>query len=73
MKIYYHCELCGAAIGMLDMEYVDEVKLGFDCLTSEERQDIIEVDHFANTMHVKSLCDDCVKRLGLDREKIRLH
>ena len=41
MKIYYNCEYCGEAIDMIEMDQIDEVKLGFDCLTAEERQDII--------------------------------
>ncbi|MDF2565340.1 MAG: putative protein family YabK [Massilibacillus sp.] len=73
MKIYYHCEMCGIDIAVLDVEHVDEVKLGFNCLTSDERKDIIEVDDLRNTMHVKSLCDDCAERLGLNREESRIH
>lgn len=73
MKIYYHCEMCGIDIAMLDVEHVDEAKLGFDCLTSEERKDIIDVDDLANTMHVKSLCDDCAELLGLKREESMIH
>lgn len=69
MKIFYHCELCGADIATLDVEYVDEMKLGFDCLTGDERAAIINMDTFANAMHVKSLCDRCIAQLGLDEEE----
>ena len=62
MKIYYTCEYCGEGIDMLEVDQVDEVRFGFDCLTMEERQDIIRLDETANAMHVKSLCDSCIER-----------
>jgi len=65
MKIYYSCEHCGEAIDMIEVDQVDEVKFGFDCLTSEERQDIIKIDLLANAMYVYSLCDECIELLGL--------
>lgn len=68
MKIYYSCEHCGEAIDMIEVDQVDEVKFGFDCLTAEERQDIIKIDPLANTMYVHSLCDECIESLGLANE-----
>lgn len=65
MKIYYHCEHCDAEIDMIEVDQVDEVKFGFDCLTAEERQDIIKIDSAANVMYVHSLCDQCIESLGL--------
>ena len=68
MKIYYTCENCGEAIDMIEVDQVDEVKFGFDCLTAEERQDIIKTDSLANAMYVHSLCDECIESLGLAPE-----
>jgi len=68
MKIYYSCENCGEFIDMLEVDRVDEVKFGFDCLTTEERQDIIKIDSLANVMYVHSLCDECIMSLGLGKE-----
>jgi len=68
MKIYYTCENCGEAIDMIEVDQVDEVKFGFDCLTAEERQDIIKIDSLANVMYVHSLCDECIESLGLANE-----
>ncbi|WP_378955310.1 anti-sigma-F factor Fin [Pelosinus sp. sgz500959] len=65
MKIYYNCEHCGQVIDMIEVDQVDEVKFGFDCLTAEERQDIIKIDSVANVMYVHSLCDECIESLGL--------
>jgi hypothetical protein len=68
MKIYYNCEHCGEAIDMIEVDQVDEVKFGFDCLTAEERQDIIKTDVLANAMYVYSLCDECIELLDLANE-----
>jgi len=69
MKIYYSCENCGEAIDMIEVDRVDESKFGFDCLTAEERQDIIKIGVAANVMHVHSLCDQCIELLGLGDEE----
>lgn len=69
MKIYYTCEYCGELIDILEVDKVEEAKFGFDCLTEEERQDIIKVDKNANAMYVHSLCDDCIQALGLAGEQ----
>lgn len=69
VKIYYNCEHCGDEIDMIEVDHVDEVKFGFDCLTAEERQDIIKIDPMANAMYVHSLCDQCIELLGLEKEE----
>lgn len=63
MKIYYICDCCGQAIDMIEVDQVDEVKFGFNCLTGEERQNLIEVDTLANAMYVTSLCDICIETM----------
>ena len=68
MRIFYTCEHCGKAVDMIEVEQIDEVKLGFDCLTPEERQDIIKIDSVSDTMQVYSLCDECIELLGLENE-----
>ncbi len=65
MKIYYTCECCGGPIDTIEVDEIDEQRFGFDCLTGEERQDIIKIDKLANEIHVQSLCDDCIEALGL--------
>lgn len=66
MKIYYTCEYCGEQIDTLEVDEVDEAKFGFDCLTDQERQDIIKTDVVQNAIYVKSLCDACISIIGLD-------
>lgn len=68
MKIFYACEYCGAHIDTLEVEEVDDARFGFDCLTGEERQDIIKIDSCTNSMYVKSLCDNCIVTLGVAEE-----
>lgn len=63
MRVYYHCDLCGKPVAHLELEAIDEAKLGLDCLTHEERDDIISVDE-AGTMHIKTLCDHCIESMG---------
>lgn len=69
MKIFYNCAHCGAGIDVIEVDAVDESKFGFDCLTAEERQDIIKINLKENTMQVRSLCDKCIEDLGLEEEK----
>lgn len=68
MKIYYTCEYCGRPIAELEVDRVDEERFGFDCLTDEERQDIIKINERDNTMQVQSLCDDCIIALGVTED-----
>jgi len=70
MRIVYNCERCGEAIATVEVEHVDEVKFGFDCLTGDERQDIIKTDVASDAMYVKSICDDCIEVLGLADEQL---
>ncbi|WP_188398472.1 anti-sigma-F factor Fin [Sporomusa sp. GT1] len=66
MKIFYTCEYCNEPIDTLEVDQVDEAKFGFDCLTAQERQDIIKIDAAQNAMYVKSLCDSCIAAMGLE-------
>lgn len=68
MKIYYTCEYCGQPIDTLEVDKIDEERFGFDCLTDEERQDIIKVDKHTDTMYVQSLCDDCIITMGMGED-----
>lgn len=70
MIIRYICEYCEDPIGELEMDVVDEERLGFHCLTEEERKDIIKINEETNSMIVTSLCDKCIQMLGLDEEKL---
>jgi hypothetical protein len=68
MKIKYICEYCEEPIGELHLDDVDDERLGFHCLTEEERRDIIKIDEKNNAMTVMALCDGCIEMLGLHDE-----
>ncbi len=61
LRIRYVCECCRGLISELQMDRLDEERLGFNCLTAEEKEDIISYDEKAGTLTVTSLCDDCME------------
>lgn len=63
MQLLYFCDVCGRHVAELSVPVVDEVALGFDALTPEERADIISFDAVREVITVKSLCDDCIQDL----------
>ncbi len=65
MRIHYSCDSCGAPIDTIEVDAVDEARFGFDCLTAEERQDMIRCDEASGVMYVQSLCDACIEAMGL--------
>jgi hypothetical protein len=68
MKIFYTCECCEWPIDTIEVARLDEAKFGFDCLSAEERQEMIRVDAATNSVYVQSLCDACIEALGLADE-----
>lgn len=69
MHIVYTCAHCQQFIGELDMLEINEEKLGFDCLTLEERRDIIKFD-YKGTVFVAAICDDCFEAFQLGQENL---
>lgn len=65
MKIHYHCDQCGRSIDSLDMNVLDESKLGFDILSAEERRQMLYHDPVTGCLHVQSICDSCIDTLGV--------
>ncbi|MBP2644590.1 MAG: putative protein family YabK [Firmicutes bacterium] len=68
MKINYSCDCCGEDIDTLEVDELDEDKLGFSCLTVKERESILKYDSLSNSLQVLSLCDQCIEELGLAEE-----
>jgi len=62
MAIHYHCRHCGTKIGSIENTALNTHQLGFDLLTSDERQDMITYDLEGN-LQVKSICEDCQELL----------
>ncbi|MEW6724233.1 MAG: anti-sigma-F factor Fin [Bacillota bacterium] len=65
MHLEYHCNHCGKLIREMTLDSLDPVALGFNVLTPEERVDIIKVDSQTGHLRVASICDDCLKEVGL--------
>lgn len=65
MKVHYSCDNCGAAIDSIEVECLDEARFGFDCLTAEERQELIRLDEATGAVYVRSLCDRCIEKTGV--------
>jgi len=70
MRVRYVCDVCGASVGDLHLDVLDEQRLGFTALTPEERADIIRPDG-AGGLIVASVCDDCADTdTGRDQERL---
>ena len=69
MKIHYHCEQCGQAIDTLEVDQLNESKLGFDILNHEEKQQLIYHDPASDALYVQSLCDLCIELIGLKQQE----
>lgn len=69
MRVRYICDLCGAMVSDLNLEVLDEQKLGFTTLTPEERADIIRADG-AGGLIVSSICDDCADTGSTQAERL---
>ncbi len=70
MHIVYTCAHCQKFIAEIDIAEVNEAKLGFDCLTPEERRDIIKIDLQTGTLFVAAICDDCIEEFKDEQEKL---
>jgi len=65
MRIEYSCDICGSHIDAVEVDALDEAKFGFDCLTAEERQDIIRFDDASGGLYVQARCDGGIAAMGL--------
>lgn len=62
MSIVYKCSHCGHVIGTLKQEMLYTSELGWDVLTKEEKQDMIQ--HQSNgDVHIKTICETCEELL----------
>lgn len=70
MHIIYTCAHCNAFIAEIDATGLTEVQLGFDCLTPEERQDIIKINPNSGIISVAAICDSCMENFERGQEKL---
>ncbi|WP_078556485.1 anti-sigma-F factor Fin family protein [Bacillus alkalicellulosilyticus] len=67
MTIYYRCRHCNHNVGSIDQHQVSTTQLGFDGLSSTERQEMISYEGNGD-IHVKVICEDCQE--ALDRNPL---
>lgn len=63
MSIVYKCRHCGHVIGKLRSETLDESKLGFNQLSPEEKQEMIQ-HQYNGDVHVHVICENCEAHLN---------
>ncbi|MCE5172413.1 anti-sigma-F factor Fin family protein [Paenibacillus profundus] len=67
MSVNYVCKHCHTLIGRLEESGIDETRLGFHQLTSEERQQYILV-HSNGDVTVRMTCDYCTEAIQMHPE-----
>ncbi len=58
MHIRYYCSHCHDLIAEIDMDFLDEERLGLSSLTDGERETIIRYDERGN-LCLFAICDTC--------------
>lgn len=62
MNIIYMCSHCGNQVGTLKLDQVSFDKIGWELLTIEERQSMIQ--HTSNgDVEIRVICEGCEKAL----------
>jgi hypothetical protein len=62
MALHYYCKHCSMKLGTIEENMIETEQLGFNQLTNEERQDMIQYDSMGD-IQVKSICEDCHESL----------
>ncbi|MDL4840474.1 anti-sigma-F factor Fin family protein [Aquibacillus rhizosphaerae] len=62
MAIVYNCKHCGNKVGQLDQEVIDTQALGWNQLSNEDRQEMIQYDSKGD-IQIKVICEDCQESL----------
>ncbi|HLQ97615.1 MAG TPA: anti-sigma-F factor Fin family protein [Candidatus Dormibacteraeota bacterium] len=63
MSYVYMCRHCGHVIGELEQSILTASKLGFDRLSTEDKQEMIRYQSNGE-IHIKSICESCQETLG---------
>ncbi|MBU9721996.1 MULTISPECIES: anti-sigma-F factor Fin family protein [Bacillaceae] len=62
MAIHYYCKHCRNSVGKISDYEADDHQLGFNQLSEEERQEMIEYDSQGH-LQVKVICEECENTL----------
>jgi len=63
LSIVYNCRHCGLEIGRLDNQMIDTSLLGFNQLSAEEKQEMIQYRDNGDIL-VRTICESCQETLG---------
>ncbi|TXL63446.1 anti-sigma-F factor Fin family protein [Cerasibacillus terrae] len=63
MAIIYNCRHCGYEIGKLQQQFIDTAQLGWDQLSIEDRQKMIQYEANGD-ISIQSICENCQEALG---------
>lgn len=58
MSIVYKCRHCGQVIGELSKKYDQVISLGWDQLSDEDKQEMIQYQDNGD-IHVQAICEGC--------------
>ncbi|WLR41928.1 anti-sigma-F factor Fin family protein [Bacillus carboniphilus] len=62
MSIQYVCRHCGMEMAKINESVLDSWRLGFDILSTEEREEMVNYEDNGN-IFVKAICEDCQEAL----------
>ncbi|MBM7573153.1 anti-sigma-F factor Fin family protein [Aquibacillus albus] len=62
MAIVYNCKHCNSLIGQLDQQMIDTQALGWNDLSVEDRNEMIQYKGNGD-IHIKTICEDCQESL----------
>ncbi|HLR72367.1 MAG TPA: anti-sigma-F factor Fin family protein [Pseudogracilibacillus sp.] len=63
MSIVYNCRHCGHMIGKLNQQVVSTSMLGWDKLTPQDKQKMIQYKENGD-VHIQAICENCEDSLG---------
>lgn len=63
MRLIYICNQCKAYIDEIQLDEWNEVRLGFDLLSKEERQELVHVNWDEQVGTVMAICDRCLEEM----------
>lgn len=68
MTIVYKCRHCGTKVGELQIDAIQNGKLGLDRLTIQELQEMVQFDNDNDTLEILTICEDCQEALTKNPE-----
>lgn len=64
MRLIYICDRCKNFIDEIEVDVLDEARLGFNNLTGDEKQELLHLDWGRGVGTVTSICDECLSSMS---------